>query len=127
MNELWEQFKKYYMNLHKVSERIVDLIAVIDIIRLCAKGLSNKSISKFLDMDEEYIRSVLIEFIDFEGFDKNLDMDILDVFQRSSSIEEFSQRISEITPLISEGDKQKGYEVCMKYFQLKKELDEGVK
>jgi len=72
INSLWSHIKKLHSDKTGVPERIVEYIAIFEMCRLCATGVSNTTISEMLELEEYYVKESLIDYLDFPGFPANL-------------------------------------------------------
>jgi hypothetical protein len=69
---LWEELKALYFKEFGISGEVLDYIAVFDILKLIALGMSNLNIGVRLHLDESYISEVAQEFYHFEGWKSDL-------------------------------------------------------
>jgi hypothetical protein len=77
-NERWETFKRVCEEFNTgFDSRILDYIAVYDILKYHISGLSLESIKTILKEDEWYIIRVIKDFLDMEPFDEDLDFNPL--------------------------------------------------
>jgi hypothetical protein len=69
----WELVKQFLSQQINVSPKLIEYIAVYDILKLCAEGRSNLLIANRTGLDIPYIQSVLNEFFLFAGFKDDLE------------------------------------------------------
>lgn len=79
--ELWEYLKEFYKEKFGIEPNLVDVMSNIDILKLCATGASNGSISKTLDIDVEDIADVLDKYFAFRGWLSDLESNPLLVYK----------------------------------------------
>ena len=72
----WASVKDYLSRVLDADPLLLDYIAVYDILKLCAEGRSNLSISHILAEDLDYVESVVLEFYGFSGFQQDLDFNV---------------------------------------------------
>lgn len=72
MNTVWSNLKEFYKTSFGFPEGLVELVSVMDILLLCVSGSSNKSIADFFGYDEFYVKRVLLEWLNFEGWRDDL-------------------------------------------------------
>ena len=72
INTFWRDLRKYHANKTSSTEKVIDYIAVFEILRLCATGISNADIADMLSIEEYYVKETILEFLDFPGFRSNL-------------------------------------------------------
>lgn len=124
-----EILKQIYKEKFNIDEVLVDLMADRDILHLTASGSSNISISKFLDIDIEDIKSVNKDFYGFDGWETDLDLNPIGIYNnmvkmQTYSYEIFYHEISTISPYFDEDTIQKMYEICSKFHTIDKLLEE---
>jgi hypothetical protein len=78
----WKEFKHYYSNLFSISEGLVDLLAVDEILSLCAKGKSINAIALEVDYPPDEVREILKQYLETEGFEQDLDFDVKALYQK---------------------------------------------
>ena len=122
-NRSWIEFKKLYRSMFHANDRVVDLIAVYEILLFSVSGRSNLSISRYLDMDIDYVSDVLQEFLKFQGFEYDLDINPSCVFDRVTNFDEFVEDIKLISPLSFDKEMILWYSVCNKFDSIRKEID----
>jgi hypothetical protein len=104
----WEQFKsKFIEKFPDEDPQLLDYIAVYDIIRLVVSGTSNRDISEILNETEDYIESVVLEFLEFSGYKENLDFSPILQYQR----------------LINKGKQYPFFPQCEKFLEIKRRVD----
>ena len=124
MNYLaWEDFKKFYNEKFGASDEIVELIASIDILRLCSFGLSNSHIAKLLDIKEEHVITTIDYYFNFLGYDKDLDLNPYNIYQNNKDYASFKNELRIFSNLIVDNTIEMCYNICVTYEQLRKELD----
>jgi len=85
MNKQWTQFKEeFYKKFPDEDIKILDYIAICDIIRLIVSGVSNEEIAELLHDRVDYIESVAQEFLGFLGYEESLEFSPLQQYKRSN-------------------------------------------
>jgi hypothetical protein len=123
-NKDWIEFKRMYMSKFNASSQVVELIASWEILLFCASGRSNLSISRFLDMDVDYITEVIQDNLKFQGFEYDLDLNPSSIFSRIGNFDEFVAEIKAVSPLAFDKELVLWYNVCNKFDSIRKEIDE---
>jgi hypothetical protein len=128
MTELtvWDLVKKYYQDTFNVPPRYLDLAACIDILRLCVEGYGNLTISRRLKLPVDYIEDVLYDFLNFYGWDADLDISPIAIYNLSANdFEYYRQRFLMLSPFYY-NDRliKKSFKVCQRYKELLKELED---
>lgn len=122
--DTWELLKQIYVTRLGVDSDIVDYIAVHDIVELCCKGLSISTIVLETDFDEDYIKSVLKEFLDFEGFIQDIDFDCRKLYQRHRYNKYTYIYIGKNTsPVVLDEDLHNAYRINVTLDIMEKEID----
>ncbi len=116
----WEEFRKLTGN---EDTDILDYIAVQEILRLHATGLSYKRIAIIVESDEDYILDTIISFLDASPFKDDLDFNPLFIYESSSNYDEFRSKCK-ISPVTSEYDISNSWDSCRVYLRLAKTVEE---
>jgi hypothetical protein len=120
----WEYVKNFYVQHLHFPPRVVDYIAVDQILKYCVEGISVKSIAGYTESDEEYIAQVLVEFLEFLGWSEDLDVNPLAIYERlNGDYKEFRTEIELLTPLMPSVKINKSYGLVRKYLRIRKEVD----
>lgn len=122
-NKGWIKFRKFYSELYHIKNSLVDMIAVYEILLFCASGRSNKTIARFLDMEEDYVSDVLEEFISFRGFEYDLDLNPSSIFDRVENFEEFVNEVKLVSPLSVDTELILWYSVCTRFNSIRERID----
>jgi len=124
-DSVWEFTKDFYEKELGVPKRVVEFLAVIDVIGLVASGHSNRTISNTLEkMSESYIESICKRFLAFDGWEEDLDVNVYFVYKNTGkNLEGFNAQVENITPLLKGNDIFKAYEVCSMFENMKKEIN----
>jgi len=128
MDNMWEFIQYLYKKYYNIPPRVVDYMAIYDIIEMCARGLSVRSISKRTKLPQKYIKPTIQEFLDFDGWKEDLD---LDMYQRYKSLDgDYGMFVSTIrtTSAVSSGKEiNTAYRICGKVEIIRKEIKKWVK
>jgi len=125
MSDVWEFTKDFYEKELGIPKKVVEFLAVIDIVALVASGHSNRTISNTLErMSESYIESICKRFLAFPGWKEDLDVNVYFVYRNTGKHSEgFYAQIENITPLLKGNEVHRAYEVCNIFEKMKKEID----
>jgi hypothetical protein len=94
----WKLVRLFNEKYLRIPPVLSDYIAVKDILRLSVSGLSNMTIMRQLDEGKEYVEQVLHHFLEFEGFDKDLDFNPYIFYSRNNkNFTLFKDEISRIS------------------------------
>lgn len=83
----WDGIKEFYMEHFGISNWVVEMLANLDILTLCASGASNKTISDFLNISEDEIALVIKEVFEFSGWDIDLPINPYKSYKETSDID----------------------------------------
>ena len=72
INKNWIQLKKFYKTQFNLNGEVLEMLADYDILLLCISGLSNLSISKFLDITVREVRKIIMKNLHFLGWEEDL-------------------------------------------------------
>jgi ribosomal silencing factor RsfS len=118
----WEVIQKVYEEKFGTPPKILDYIATQQILKLCCTGLSNKKIAEYLEIDIEDVENTLFEFLNFEGWENDLDINPLHIFEKVKNLDNFIIFMVK-SSMISEKIANNFYEVCKKYKLIEEEVD----
>lgn len=108
-NEHWDEFLKLASEKTGTPERILELVAIYDILELAVAGYCNKSVAMRLGMQEDYVSEVIQDYLDFPGFYEDQDINLI---------------TADLESLPLDKDKDLCYNVYNKFTVIRKELDE---
>lgn len=123
MQNIWEEIKKIINKNTGISMEIVELLSVDEILKQCVFGLSVSHIANYIDQNEKYVREVLLAFLDFEGWNEDLDFSPIACYNRSNTREEFSEDVKSFSHVTNTCGFIFMYDLCRKY----KEIEERIK
>lgn len=125
MSFQWTMFRKFYARKFGISEKMVDLIASYEILKLSVSGYSNKRISNRLLVSATDVQDSLLEFLDFFGWDFDLDFSPISLYNKSKGVfMAYDQEISMLTGRLSDYEAvRKSFEICEKFSKLKEKVD----
>jgi len=122
-NKTWNLIRIANKKYLGMDPHLSDLIAVEPVISLCALGLSNQSIQYRLEMDLDYIASVIMSFLDFSGWEYDLDFSPFTVYELTDGD---YLRYKEAIEIATPSDHQfihQSFMVCIAYSEIKGEID----
>ena len=82
VKSVWELTQFIYKTRYGIPYKVLNYIAVFQILNLCAMGYSTKRISLRLGLNLTYITSILQEYLFFEGWNIDLDFSPLAIYKR---------------------------------------------
>lgn len=120
----WELIKDIYKENFSVDGKVIDYIAINDILLQCVSGLSNKKISFSTDLDLPYVEATLFSYLGFSGWKKDLDLSPWYVYQSVyGNRMAFEKKIYDLTKLLNDDIIDLAYRICAIYDSIKKEID----
>jgi hypothetical protein len=84
-DDTWNQVKDFYTQKFGTSPELVDIAPVLDLLRLCASGSSNKTIAKFYGESEESLMEIFDAYFGFMGWEKDLSFSPLALYKELKS------------------------------------------
>jgi hypothetical protein len=81
-DDTWDQVKDFYIQKFGISPELVDIAPVLDLLRLCASGSSNKTIAIFYGESEEGLCEIFDAYFGFMGWESSLSFSPLQLFKR---------------------------------------------
>ena len=121
----WNSVVKFYKESLNIPEHIVDYLSVDEVLKLCASGLSSSTIAMKLRF-ETYrdVEDILLEFMDFAGWRRDLDINPWYIYKRYDNFNCFLNEMKLLTKVEKYGIITKAYNICEKYDTIRKEIDE---
>lgn len=108
----WKEVRHELSRKLGVEERLLDLIAVSDILNMSGHGFSNQHIAKAQNVGLDYVVEVLNDFVGFTGWDENLAFSPTALYTRTNGVrDQFVKEVLDITP-------DMGYNVIVQAFML---------
>jgi hypothetical protein len=137
-SESWGKILELIESSLKIPRRTIELIAVKDILTLCASGVANHKIASVLDLDVFYVKSVLIEFIDFQGWVYDLDINPYTIYSNLRTrdypedhqelMQDFKKEISIISPYMNDEVLVKNaFVISQKLWNIEQEIEKDWK
>jgi len=97
---LWDYIKSIYMNDYNIPEPVVDMIAVEPILRHCVTGYSVSKIVRYTLMQRKYVKTVINEYFEFDGWTDDLDFSPIAFYNRSQgNVVRFEEEIKMISSI----------------------------
>ncbi len=128
MTKTWEMIQTMYKKLHGIPPRVVDYMAVEPIVKLCADGRSNSFISRKLNLDISYVSFTLKEFLRFPGWEEDLDISPLSVYNLSyRDFIVYKTNMRSLSSTIDKNTINKSFNICRSYHTIRKEIEEYVR
>lgn len=123
----WNYLKILLEERLNIPGRVLDTIAVKDILQLCASGSSNENISKVTEADLEYVVDVLREFLLFFGWTIDCDLNPLTLYNSLVddlySFDLFEREINILYPYYTKEEIMQMYQVAHLYKQIEDEME----
>jgi hypothetical protein len=122
--DIWEDIKKYYWDNFKIPNYVLDYISIFEIIKGCACGISNKNLSETFDFSEKEISDILINYLDFPGWNYDTEINLYNVFLSAINFEKYKDYIIKITDKLCIDDILKSYKICEKVSNIERIINE---
>lgn len=132
-NESWGKILELIESTLKIPRKTIELIAVKDILTLCASGVANHKIASVLDLDQFYVKCVLHEFIGFDGWSYDLDLNPYSIYvnlvnSRRAFYTDFKEEISIISPYMNDIQViNNAFDICHKLYDIEQEIEKDWK
>lgn len=113
---MWTMIKRFYYDKFNINPMVIEYISVQDILKKCATGYSNKRIANSLNEDVNYISDTILEFFDFYGWEYDLDVNPLALYNRSTGdFERYRQEVSMVSSLVDSKLLELSFNICKRY------------
>lgn len=119
---IWSQVKNLYKEKFGMPPRLVDYLASSEFIFLCAKGLSVDTIARRFSFGRDYISFCIKEFLNFEGWEHDLDFSPIDFYFRYNNFDEYKKEVL-IFSIEDEKSVNKSYNVSRRFCELERKLE----
>lgn len=124
MNDDWREVVEMYQTRLGIPEKIVNYLADYDILHSCCVGMSNPSIARELDLDEDTIRNVLIQNLNFKGWEKDLDISPLFMYNKANGNKEFYWAlVMAVKDLLPKYLVNKSFVISKKFLKIEREIN----
>lgn len=125
---LWEVIKNSYKNNFNIPDDILEYYANFEIIRRCANGYSNSRISYSLNESITYISNVLLDSLEFPGWEVDLDFNPIAVYNRcDDNYTKYYQDVIMITFITSDRFIALSFILCQKFKEIERKINEYVR
>jgi hypothetical protein len=88
----WNYIKEFYKEHFGIDSWVVELLANRDILLLCSSGASDRTISTFLDIEEEEVVLVIKESFDFHGWEVDIPLNPYKTYSELLYIDDNEER-----------------------------------
>lgn len=124
----WDLVANVLAERLKMPRKVLDYIAVKDILTLCASGISDKEIGKFLDTDEAYVSEVIGTYLKTSGWQSNLDINPYMIFKTLlqhgyGSLDMFCKEINILSPVTTLSQIIKMYNIVNSVITIENEME----
>jgi len=124
METWWKNILKIHSNRTDTSERVVNLLAVFEVLRLCVSGVSNKTIADMLSLDDFYVREILLEFLAFNGLKHDLPFSPIRLYKTlQGRYTDFYTHIEYTFPTVEASLYPTLWSLCDVFVSIEKELE----
>ena len=124
MSTDWQKVIDFYENRFGIPAKVVNYLAVYDFLQSCCVGLSNGTIATQFEVETAYVKQVLIEFLNFNGWSKDLDISPLFVYNKVNGVKElYWSAVMAIPGVMGKSYVNKSYSICKKFLKIEKEID----
>lgn len=121
----WEDIRNIINRQTNIPEVILDYVANIEILELCATGKSVRAIATSLGLDIEDITSTLKETFNIMGWEKNLEFNPLKIYKKfNGNAWEYLEYLLYRFPDLTNDRIFTTYEVAHRFIFVKERLDE---
>jgi hypothetical protein len=124
METLWDLIKYYYQKTFNIPPRYIELVSVMPILEKSIEGFGNRTISRAFNVPVDYVEDVLIDFLCFIGWDEDLDLSPIGVYNTClGNYTCFYEKILSSSMLIEIEKIPFLFKLCKRFVELKKELE----
>lgn len=122
--ELFDEILNIYTRKLKIPKSVVYLLSDYDIIYNCVSGLSNKSISEYLDIDEEDIKETLIKRLNFSGWYEDLEINPIYIYEKTNGIKDlYVKVIMSIPSNLYKPYINKSFRICKRFSEYERRIN----
>jgi hypothetical protein len=132
-NPSWGKILELIESTLSIPKRTIELIAVKDILMLCASGVANHKIASVLELDQFYVKNVLWQFIEFAGWPSDLDLNPYSIYvnlvsKGYNTLEDFKKEVTLISPYMNDiSVMEASFTICEKLYSIEQEIEKDWK
>ncbi len=124
MEHNWIETRRLLSDIKDIPERVIDYIATVNVIKQCAYGLGTMRIAYFNDLELEQVESILFQFVGFNGWLLDLDLNPWQIYQTAQgNYELYEMKILSLTNLVDYDIIHLSYNTCKKYEMIQEEIE----
>lgn len=121
----WDYLKTLLEDKLGIPGNVLDYIAVKDILQLCASGSSNQNISRFTNVDLDYVTSTIREFLLFDGWIDDCDLNPYMTYQSCQGVySDFEREILLLYPFYTKNAIMQMYSAANLYKLIEDKMEE---
>lgn len=119
MTTLWNAIKLIYREKFLIPDKVIDYIAVRPILIKSLSGYGNERIARSMGESILYIRSVLMEFLNFDGWNFDLDYNPIAFYNRiHGNLEWFRQEVLMVSKISNIKLIDKSFHLCRNFYEI---------
>lgn len=131
-NDRWEFVASLLEDKFNIPRETIDLVASIDVLKMCVSGSSNKSISRFLDISEQSVEDTVQKYLGFPGWNNDLDLNIYQVGKnldkyRYMNLETFTNEVKAVSPYYTDDVIEEMYLACITLQNIENKIEKDWK
>lgn len=121
-NDIWNEFCEF-ISQYGIEPDEAEAVAVFDAVKMCVTGASNSTIFVETGIPVNVLESILDDYLNFKGWQNDLDFNGLMAYQITENFEDFKSYISTVSSNMGEEDIKILYNICTKYDIIKEKVD----
>jgi hypothetical protein len=120
METYWDVIKAFYQQKFNIPPQYIDYIACEKLLLDCVSGYGNKTISRRHKLPIDYVKDVIIDFLGFPGFDIDLDISPIALYNLSNkNLLHFQQNVVNHSAYLEYEDAKFLFKICRKFDKLR--------
>lgn len=97
-DKTWEEIRLFYLQRFDIDPELVDIVADMEILKLCVSGASNDHIADSLELSTVHVSDTIQRYFHFPGWRVDLDINPLSLYRKNSDYVQMSRSISNLSP-----------------------------
>ena len=119
----WELIQRIYESKYNIPSKVIDYVAVNDILNLCAEGYKNAVIATITKQPVGYVNDVVVKFLRFYGWKDTLDISPFSWYNESNKdFEKFMVACLKESLMMTISSIHTAFQICETYDKILMEI-----
>lgn len=125
---MWNYIQYLYKKYHNIPPSLVDKMAAVGILELCANGFPNEKISFLCELPVDYVTEIIKQYFHFEGWNEELDIVPYSLYYTmGKDYNTYVREVNNLSRMMKLSEVRKSFGICSILDRIKKEIKGKVK